>query len=284
MPDVALGLPPLASAVLVLRNNSSLGALPHVISAVSQCVDYSVEIPLARACSFGSLRLLRRVWDGSEELAASIGGLSCRRHSCWSPWQFLRSDCHYHRAQFSQGVVEAVRRRDLSMVRWLFDHFSGCVVGVQAVEAAAAAGDLRILQFFLDREVLTGDAQEATEANDSNQVVWGGGDLAAAVENGCTDVARWLYEHKGNVDRDWGLFMTSVVRGGDLELLQWLLGRGYAERQLAPPTMDDAAWGGHLDVLQWLYRHGYVHHASFALEYAARNGVLEIVECIQREQ
>uniref|UniRef100_H3H154 Uncharacterized protein n=1 Tax=Phytophthora ramorum TaxID=164328 RepID=H3H154_PHYRM len=282
MPDVALGLPPLASAVLVLRNNSSLGALPHVISAVSQCVDYSVEIPLARACSFGSLRLLRRVWDGSEELAASIGGLSRRRHSCWSPWQFLRSDCHYHRAQFSQGVVEAVRRRDLSMVRWLFDHFSGCVVGVQAVEAAAAAGDLRILQFFLDREVLTGDAQEATEANDSNQVVWGGGDLAAAVENGCTDVARWLYEHKGNVDRDWGLFMTSVVRGGDLELLQWLLGRGYAERQLAPPTMDDAAWGGHLDVLQWLYRHGYVHHASFALEYAARNGVLEIVEWLAR--
>ncbi|KAL4117205.1 hypothetical protein PRIC2_011197 [Phytophthora ramorum] len=235
MPDVALGLPPLASVVLVLRNNSSLGALPHVISAVSQCVDYSVEIPLARACSFGSLRLLRRVWDGSEELAASIGGLSCRRHSCWSPWQFLRSDCHYHRAQFSQGVVEA------------------------AVEAAAAAGDLRILQFFLDREVLTGDAQEATEANDSNQVVWG-----------------------GNVDRDWGLFMTSVVRGGDLELLQWLLGRGYAERQLAPPTMDDAAWGGHLDVLQWLYRHGYVHHASFALEYAARNGVLEIVEWLAR--
>lgn len=273
---------PLTSAVVVLRNIPSLGALPHVISSVSQCLDYSVEIPLARACVFGSLRLLRRVWDGSEDCtASSTAGFSGHHYprSFWSPWQFLRSDRHYHRAQFSQGVVEAVRHGDLGMVRWLFEHFSGCVVTVQAVEAAAAAGDLRMLQLFLDSSLPPQDAQEAA---DSNQVQWGGTDLAAAVENGHADVVQWLFEHEGSVERDWGRFMAGVVRRGDLELLEWLLDRGYAERQLAPPTMDDAAWGGHLDMLQWLYHHGYVHHASFALEHAARNGYLEIVEWLVR--
>ncbi|KAG7377475.1 hypothetical protein PHYPSEUDO_011617 [Phytophthora pseudosyringae] len=275
---------PLTSAVVVLRDNPSLGALPHVVSSVSQCLDCSVDISLARACAFGSLRLLCRIWELSEELTASNGDAAgrLRRHLWWSPLLFLWTDRHYHRAQFSRGVVEAVRRGDLGMVRWLFNHFSGCVVAVQAVEVAAAAGDMRVLQFFLDSELPSQGTQETAENNDSNQVQWGGADLAAAVENGHADVARWLFEHKGGVDRDWGRFMAAVIRKGDLELLQWLLDRGYAERQLAPPTMDDAAWGGHLDILQWLYHHGYVHHASFALEHAARNGYLEIVEWLVR--
>ncbi|KAE9358559.1 hypothetical protein PR003_g1202 [Phytophthora rubi] len=230
----------LTSAIVVLRTNPFLGALPHVISCVSQCLDHSVAIPLSHACAFGSLRLLRRVWDVSEEFAASDGET---RRCCWSPLQFLQSDRHYYRAQFSQAVVEAVRRGDLNMIRWLFDHFAGCVVTVQAVEAAAASGDLQILKFFLHTEVATQDAAEA------NSVHWGGGDLAAAVENEHTDVARWIFECKGSVERDWGRFMAAVVRKGDLELLQWLLDRGYAGRQLAPPRMDDAAWGGHLNTV-----------------------------------
>ncbi|GMF55135.1 unnamed protein product [Phytophthora fragariaefolia] len=269
----------LVSAVVVLRNNPSVGALPHIASSVSQCLDYSAVIPLARACAFGSLRLVRRVWGISEEFAASDGDPRQRRPSCWSPLQFLQSDRHYYRAQFSQGVIEAVRRGDLDMIRWLFAQLSGCEAGVQAVETAAAAGDLRILQFFLDNESA---AEAAAEAGTSNHVQWGGGDLAIAAESGHADVVRWLFERKGSVERDWGRFMAAVVRSGDFVLLQWMLARGYAERQLAPPTMDDAAWGGHLYMLKWLYLNGYVHHASFALEYAARNGYLEIVEWLVR--
>ncbi|KAE9047158.1 hypothetical protein PR002_g1198 [Phytophthora rubi] len=192
----------LTSAIVVLRTNPFLGALPHVISCVSQCLDHSVAIPLSHACAFGSLRLLRRVWDVSEEFAASDGET---RRCCWSPLQFLQSDRHYYRAQFSQAVVEAVRRGDLNMIRWLFDHFAGCVVTVQAVEAAAASGDLQILKFFLHTEVATQDAAEA------NSVHWGGGDLAAAVENEHTDVARWIFECKGSVERDWGRFMAACM-------------------------------------------------------------------------
>lgn len=275
--------PPLASCIVVLRSNPSVGALPHVVSSVSQYLDCSVVISLARACTLGSLRLLRRIWDGSEKYAALNGDTS--KHDlyfCWSPLQYLRTDRHYHRGQFSQAVIEAVHHGDLDMIRWLFAQFSGCVVEVQAVEAAAAAGNLCLLEFFLHNERAFQDAQEGAEINDSNEIQWGGADMAAAVEKGYPDVARWLFEQKGGVERDWGRFMAAVGRSGSLELLQWLLDRGYTERQLAPPTMDDAAWGGHIDMLQWLYRHGYVHHASFALEHAARNGHLEIVEWLMR--
>ncbi|KAL3664185.1 hypothetical protein V7S43_010514 [Phytophthora oleae] len=269
--------PPLTCAVVVLRCGPS-GSLPHVVSYVSKFLDYSVEVPLARACAFGSLRLLRRIWNISQEFAMSNDGDSV----CWSPLQFLQNDRHYHHVQFSQGVVEGVRRRDLQIVRWLFDHFSGCMVSVQAVETAASNGEQRFLQFFFDREFHFQEIQETAGINDSNQVQWGGADLAVAMENGHVDTVRWLFDNKGSVERDWGRFMTAVVRKGDIVLLQWLLARGYAERQLAPPTMDDAAWGGHLEMLQWLYREGYVHHASFALEHAARNGSLEVVQWLVR--
>ncbi|KAI9984922.1 hypothetical protein PInf_004225 [Phytophthora infestans] len=203
-------------------------------------------------------------------------------------WAEIRFQVHSHGeipAIFSRlyaAVIEAVHHGDLDMIRWLFAQFSGCVVEVQAVEAAAAAGNLCLLEFFLHNERAFQDAQEGAEINDSNEIQWGGADMAAAVEKGYPDVARWLFEQKGGVERDWGRFMAAVGRSGSLELLQWLLDRGYTERQLAPPTMDDAAWGGHIDMLQWLYRHGYVHHASFALEHAARNGHLEIVEWLMR--
>ncbi|GMF37185.1 unnamed protein product [Phytophthora lilii] len=276
-------VPPLTSAVVVLRGDASLGALPHVVSYVSQCLDCSVEIPLARACASGSARLLRRIWDASEELAASSGDDPQPELQRWSLLRFLRLDCHYRRDQFSRGVVEAVRHGDLDMVRWLLDRFSGCVVPVQAVEAAAAAGNQRILQLFFDTEFSVQDVQEGVATNvEGNRVQWGDGDMAAAVENKHVDVARWHFEHKGVAERDWGRFIAGVVRGGDLEMLQWVLDRGYADRRLAPPTIDDAAWGGHMDMLQWLYDHGHVHHASFALEYAACNGHLDIVEWLVR--
>ncbi|RLN98527.1 hypothetical protein BBJ28_00025512, partial [Nothophytophthora sp. Chile5] len=279
--------PPLTSVLVVLRNDS-LGSLPHVVAAVSQCLDRSEELSLACACTIRSILLLQRIWDRSATTSAAPAtdeNEVVQGPFCWSPARFLRTDPHYYRAQFSRGLKEAARLEDVGMIHWLFAHFSGCVAGVQAVEAAASAGNLHLLQLFLEYEhaerVRTGEGVQG-EGN-TNQVRWGGGDLAVAARNGHLDVVRWLYVHKGDAERDWGRFITSVVRTGDVTILTWLLDHGYGERQFVPPpSMDDAAWGGHLDMLQWLYGHGYVHHGSFALENSARNGHLKAVEWLVR--
>ncbi|KAG7387161.1 DNA excision repair protein ERCC-6 [Phytophthora pseudosyringae] len=122
-------------------------------------------------CAFGSTRLLDRIWEKSDP--------EREKGSSWSPCQYLRSDLHYYRYQFTKSLLAAVKRADLDMVRWILAHFSRCTAGADAVEEAAFGGQMQMLLTLL---------------NDTrNCVVRGRDDMARAIEGGHSDLARWLY-------------------------------------------------------------------------------------------
>ncbi|RLN96571.1 hypothetical protein BBJ28_00014362 [Nothophytophthora sp. Chile5] len=272
---------PLAVVTFLFREKPEVAALTHVICAISSFLDSSVEIPLAHACTLGSLALLDRIWDSSEPALPSV----VDRHG-WTLCKFLRADRHYYRAQFAKALTKAVRLGSLDVVRWLFAHFSGCVASVDVVEEAASAGHLHILQFLWanGRHVQAGRGQdeirhEGQEPHNGNIVSWGGGDMAAAAKRGHGDIVRWLYEHTGDVDRDLSRIMRYTVRKCDLPLVQWLLATVYRDvPELPPPTFNDATRCGHLFLLPWLFEQGYVGDVGDAFRNASMSGYFEIVK------
>ncbi|KAL3667622.1 hypothetical protein V7S43_007176 [Phytophthora oleae] len=59
------------SVALVFRSRPEFDAISHVTSAVSAYVDSSVEQPLHKACKFGSVALLDRIWSSAVDLEPS---------------------------------------------------------------------------------------------------------------------------------------------------------------------------------------------------------------------
>ncbi|KAE9083309.1 hypothetical protein PF010_g21265 [Phytophthora fragariae] len=235
-------------------------------------------IPLASACSFGPIRLLDRIWENSRP--ESTKGAS------WSLSHFLRSDVHYHRFQFSKSLLAAVARGDLSVVRWLLERFSGCTTDVAVVEEDARCGRREILEFLLEYESQEDDSVDERNVivwggdgvDERNVIVWGGDDMANAIEAGHGEMVRWLYESTPDAERNLSAVMGLAVRQGDMSLIQWLMNTVYTvERDLPPPSMNDAAAGGHMEILQWIFEHNFGGDCSYALEGAAKNGRADMV-------
>ncbi|RLN72922.1 hypothetical protein BBJ28_00024549 [Nothophytophthora sp. Chile5] len=185
---------PLTSAGLVLRVHPAIAALPHVAGVVSSFLVPTSSLSLAKACRFGSLKLLDHIW------AASCTSIADRK-PWWSLTNFLRSDRHYHAWMFSMALREAASQGDLEVVKWLFTHFPGCTAYVGVVEAAAEAGHLHILQFlhanstaaFSDdtRIDQQHEVPVGLEVGNAITVNWGCDDVVFAAENGYLEIVRW---------------------------------------------------------------------------------------------
>ncbi|KAL3665739.1 hypothetical protein V7S43_009172 [Phytophthora oleae] len=133
---------PLSSITLALSDKAAAN-LPHVVPLISSFLDCSLNIPLHQACATGSLALLDRIWFHSQ--------LPRREDWRWCPAASLQTNRHYKRWQFSQSLIQAIRRRDLALVDWIFRHFTCCVSDVEVVEKAASTGQLEILKFLLEK-------------------------------------------------------------------------------------------------------------------------------------
>ncbi|KAE8975067.1 hypothetical protein PR002_g25708, partial [Phytophthora rubi] len=55
--------PPLLIVARIFAPRADFASLEHVPHTVSLFLDSSVELPLHKACEFGSLRLLNHLWD-----------------------------------------------------------------------------------------------------------------------------------------------------------------------------------------------------------------------------
>ncbi|EGZ19576.1 hypothetical protein PHYSODRAFT_489989, partial [Phytophthora sojae] len=186
---------------------------------------------------------------------------------------FLRSDVHYYRFQFSKSLLAAVARGDSSVVRWLLDHFVGCTAGVEVVEEAARCGRREIQEFFLEYGTVEDQADD-----ERNAIVWGGDDMANAIEAEHGELARWLYEATPDTERNLSAVMGLAVRQGDMKLVHWLMGTVYTGDCRAREAVQVACGQGHLPVVQWLLERELVQYPHFAMGCAIREGHLDIVK------
>ncbi|KAL3665831.1 hypothetical protein V7S43_009257 [Phytophthora oleae] len=245
----SLALAPLLIVTLAL-SDKAVANLPLALSIISSYLDNTMNIPLHEACATGSLALFDRIWFHSQ--------LPRNEDWCWCPAASLLTNRHYKRWQFSQSLIQAIRRRDLALVDWIFGHFTRCVSDVKVVEEAASSGQLEILKFLLEKN--SGHTQEDYEAGnvsgDDNGVTWGGEDMELAVKSGHTDIVRWLLEHTRNSPRMQDGILYEAAIAGNLPIVKLLISRGFRVADFHS-LLDLAAAEGHLELLKWLVKQDF---------------------------
>ncbi len=131
----------------------------------------------------------------------------------------------------------------LSKVEWL-QGVTGTCLGLSVAEAAAAAGNLRLLQWLRGK----GCPVEARCV------------LAEALQHAGLEVARWLAEEAGvtlprrreddRLKDSWGGLCKAAAASGDVAKLQWLHAWG---GNLHKAAIRAAAGGGHLGAVRFLH-------------------------------
>ncbi|KAK1943499.1 putative ankyrin repeat protein [Phytophthora citrophthora] len=277
--------PPLLAVALVFRSRPEFDALTHVTNAVSAYVDSSVEQPLHKACKFGSVELLNRIWNSTVDLESSGWGL-------WSVRNLLRTHKVYGKLQFTLCLLEAAKINSVDIARWLFDRFP---YGVQrtVIYKAAKAGSLELLQFLRangtvvsgedEDEAEDGEWDEETEDWEKGRFIhFGGLDAAEAASAGHTDVVKWLYasyDERAEL-RDNFSATEAVIGTGNVELAEWVLRTVDMDIESGRGLHETAA-NGHVGTLQWLEDYGkYTEWDTGTLFSAAEAGQLKVVEWI----
>eukprot|EP00644_Phytophthora_capsici_P002053 jgi/Phyca11/556155/estExt2_Genewise1Plus.C_PHYCAscaffold_840056 len=276
---------PLVAVALVFRSRPAFDALTHVISTVSLYADSSVEQPLHKACKFGSVALLDRIWNTTADLEPNGWGL-------WSVRNLLRSQKLYGKLQFSLCLLEAAKMNRLDIVRWLFERFP---YGVRrkVIYEAAAAGALEILQFFCDNGTvvrLQEDNQFLGEDWDEERENWergryirfGGEDTARAILAGHTELVKWMYATPQvlGAARNEFVALDAAFTTGNKELSEQIMdiiGEGVSG--VTANGLQGAAVNGHVERLQWFQDNAnFTEVASLAIHAAAINGHLEVAK------
>ncbi|KAK1943419.1 hypothetical protein P3T76_004815 [Phytophthora citrophthora] len=188
--------PPLLAVALVFRSKPEFDGPDDVISMVSAYVDSSVEQPLHKACKFGSVALLDRIWNSTVDLESSGWGL-------WSVRNLFRTQKLYGKFEFSLCLLEAAKRNSVDIAGWLFERFP-YGVRQKVICEAAKAGALEILQFFRANGTVVSNDEE----DEDGYVVWdeeredwekgryihfGGSDAAHAALAGHVELVKWMY-------------------------------------------------------------------------------------------
>ncbi|EGZ14588.1 hypothetical protein PHYSODRAFT_560883 [Phytophthora sojae] len=273
---------PLLVVTLLFRSKPDFGCLPHVVNSVSAYLDSSVQLPIVKACTFGSIPLLDRIWNSSID---PVNG----QYASWSIRKLLRTERRYRACQFTYSMLEAIERRDFEMVTWLMEHFPGETVWGTVVTKAAEVGALDILQYLKEKdeggELPNYDSdrdKEMEEVTPKRAIGWGECDAAKAAAAGHKDVVKWLYEHAGSDERDDGETFKAAVGSGDVELVKWLMAK---LDDVPEKGMQDAAANGHSEMVRWMDEECFGSHFDTGrLIRAAEKGHVDIVRwLVERE-
>ncbi|KAG3099685.1 hypothetical protein PI124_g12526 [Phytophthora idaei] len=283
---VSVSPTPLLAVSLLFRSKPRFAAIDHVISSVSAYADSSVEFPLNKACKYGSVTLLDRIWNCTVDLEPGGWGL-------WSVRKLLRTYKLYGKLQFTLCLLEAVKINKVEIVQWLFEHFPDYGVRRKVIYHAASAGALEILQYFrANGTVITNEEEEQEDDGEWDEekenwergrwVRWGGLDAAKAAIAGHSDVVKWMYEtyaHTGENRNDFCAIDGAFI-AGNMELANWLMDE-LGMRPEGHDALHGAAANGHVEPLQWLQERGeYTSWDAGTLFKAAEAGQLNVVRWI----
>lgn len=162
-------LSPLVSVQLVLCTETSSGAraqataLPHVVTAVSDFLDYAVpkHWTLPRACEANLLSLLSRL--DARGISSDV-------------------DPYYWKYPCSEGLVFAVKNDNLEMAKWLHA-YSPDILPYKAFLEAARTGNIRLLEWLSDRH---------------GRTMWLPRMVDAAASTGQLKMIEWLQSQRRN--------------------------------------------------------------------------------------
>ncbi|ETO62054.1 hypothetical protein F444_19998 [Phytophthora nicotianae P1976] len=252
-----------ATVSCVLRRQASADSLQDVGQLISDFLGPDPNLSLSEACAFRSLPLLNWIWRVSCESTAS-------RTSQWTLNNYLRSDPKYYQWQFQKAAIVAASNGHLDVLKWLFEHFSGCWTPVMVPEAAAKNGDVAMLQFLLQHDAGRAFKYKRVEIplesatsfetrpqlqknwkGPGNVVYWGGRCIAFAMRGNNFEAAKWIYQYSPHSysGEDIMLMIQWALTAGNFELAEVFLPRG---RKL----LGFAVGCPHLDVLKMVIEAG----------------------------
>lgn len=237
----------------VLRHKLPTNA-PETLTAVVS--DFLIaDMSVARACELsrvGSLELLDLVWTRSRRgFKSTIASL-------------LNSNQEYYRWEFSQALVQAVRRADLAMIHWLLAHFSRCPVSGEVVREAAKGGHLWTLQLL-----------EADRSHGG--IEWCEKSLPEAARVDRWDIVKWLQAHL-TIDLNWSdnyELLDIAVSQNDLERVKWVRASGFPLATIDVRHSSEENWMSRVKIIRNLLEMGRgdaAYIAEFSLSEAARLG------------
>ncbi|GMF65261.1 unnamed protein product [Phytophthora lilii] len=212
--------PPLLIVTLLYRSKPAFDQLRHVIDATSAFLDTSVELEFREAVKHNSVPLLNRIWDS----CLPVKGQFSRR-------KYLRTNVHYNRYQYRFGMENAVGEKvDMDVVRWLFNHFYGCLVSGFVVGQAAQNGNLELLQLFkksgirrrMGRDIRDDKGIFPFNGGIKHFVRWGGHDMIYAAKNNHPEVVWWLHYNTQIPRMHVEDVLTAAVKNEDMMMLEWV--------------------------------------------------------------
>ncbi|TYZ66659.1 hypothetical protein PybrP1_007477 [[Pythium] brassicae (nom. inval.)] len=285
-----------------------VGALPHVVDAISSFLQPPWIWSLTRACERNLRTLVPRLTLHLPRPDADPLVWAC--------------EC-------SRALIAAARHRDTAMVEWLHDHCAR-LMPLHALVEAARIGDLATLQWLADRHPrapwLPGMMDAAAATGQLDTLCWlhthpksagfSPNALSGAIRGGHTTTVKWLLANGADCSGSvWEAVHAALRNGhnetatcimtridpylseyyavllacaipakrGDLAMIRWM--QAYtSERRVPFYAMDAASDGGHLHVVQWLYDHRPEGCSSHAMVGTAHNGHMDVVQWLYKHK
>lgn len=213
---------PMTSVTVVCRLNAAVSAIGDVVWLVDAFVSVAGRWTVAEACDKplpGALRLLPRI------AALEDPGI----------------DPILKRRAFTQALENAVKRGDLSVVKWLVDEYLPEGRVRHPLVTAAHFGQLHVLQWLYH--------------NHGGRIVWSRDEILAAADGDKFETVQWLHDYISPVNIDDKRYLMEVaMKEGNADLAEFLVG---LDGMFVEPDTVAAARRGHLSVIKWVnYRLG----------------------------